>query len=135
MMKKIRKKIIREKAIIAVYQYLLVGTTEDEIRFYLESDTSFSKDKSEFTYCFSFILKVIERHEIYMQHLMPLLKKDWTIDRLSKMELAILLVATCEIVDEKIDKKVVINEAVEMSKRYCDDTAYKFINGILNKVE
>jgi len=135
MMKKIRKKIIREKAIIAIYQYLLVGTTEEEIRLYLESDSNFGKDKSEFTYCLSFILQVIEKQEAYMQQLVPLLKQDWTIDRISKMELAILLVATGEIVDEKIDKKVVINEAVEMSKKYCDENAYKFINGILNKVE
>ncbi|MFV0395545.1 MAG: transcription antitermination factor NusB, partial [Coprobacillaceae bacterium] len=102
---------------------------------YLNSDESFIKDKDEYSYCLSFILKIIENIDLYKEKLIPLLKKDWTIDRISKMELSILLVSTCELVDEKLDKKVVINEAVELSKKYCDDASYKFINGILNKVD
>lgn len=134
MMKKIRKKIIREKAVIAIYQYVLIGTNEEEVIMYLNSDKNFMKDKDEYSYCLSFILKVIDNYEIYREKLIPLLKKEWTIDRLSKMELSILLVATCELLDEKMNKEVVINEAVELSKKYCDDTSYKFVNGILNSL-
>ena len=36
-MKKVRKKLIREKAVIAVYQYLLTQATEEEIENYLKS--------------------------------------------------------------------------------------------------
>ncbi len=48
------------------------------------------------------------------------------------MELAILLVAVDELQTE--NKSVVINEAVELTKKYCDDDSYKFINGILNNI-
>jgi N utilization substance protein B len=133
-MKKIRKKIIREKAVISIYQYILIGTNEEEIEMYLKSDKKTMMDKEEYTYCMSFILKIIENIIIYKERIIPLLKKDWPIDRLPKMELAILLVATHELIHEKIDKKVVINEAIELSKKYCDDSSYQFINGILNKV-
>ena len=50
-MKKYRKKIIREKAVIATYQKLLVDTNEDEIREYLNSDKDLSSNQDDFDYC------------------------------------------------------------------------------------
>jgi len=59
----------------------------------------------------------------------------WKLDRLSKMNLAILRVSTYEILfEEEIPDKVSINEAVEIAKIYCDDKTPKFINGILGSV-
>lgn len=61
--------------------------------------------------------------------------KNWTIDRMPKVDLAILKLAICEILFiEEIPNKVSINEAVEMAKLYCDDKTPKFINGILGSV-
>ena len=61
--------------------------------------------------------------------------KEWKINRIGKMELAILRVAAYEIgYDDDIPDRVAINEAIELSKLYCDDKAGAFINGILNKL-
>ncbi|MCR8745251.1 transcription antitermination factor NusB [Romboutsia lituseburensis] len=61
--------------------------------------------------------------------------KNWTIERMPKVDLAILRLAICEILFiEEIPNKVSINEAVEIAKVYCDDKTPKFINGILGSV-
>lgn len=60
----------------------------------------------------------------------------WTIERLGKAELTILRIAIYEMkYDEDIPFKVAINEAVELSKKYCNQDAGSFINGILAKVQ
>ncbi len=62
------------------------------------------------------------------------LKQDWKIERISKVTLAILKLAIYEIIYAKIPFKVVINEAVELAKKYGEDTAPVFVNGILASV-
>ena len=60
---------------------------------------------------------------------------DWKVSRIGKMELAILRVAAYEMYyDEDIPDRVAINEAIELSKIYCDEKASAFINGILNNL-
>lgn len=61
--------------------------------------------------------------------------KDWTINRLAKVDLAILRLATYEILyNETIPVGVSVNEAVELAKKYSSDEAPSFINGILGKI-
>ena len=62
------------------------------------------------------------------------LKQDWKIERISKVTLAILKLAIYEILYSGIPFKVVINEAIELAKKYGDDTAPQFVNGILASV-
>ncbi len=62
--------------------------------------------------------------------------QGWNLSRIGKSELAILRLAVFEMLfDEEIPVKVAINEAVELSKRYCDEEARAFINGILGRIE
>ena len=62
------------------------------------------------------------------------LKQDWKIERISKVTLAILKLAIYEILYANIPFKVVINEAVELAKKYGEDTSPQFVNGILASV-
>lgn len=60
----------------------------------------------------------------------------WQLDRIGKAELAILRLAIYEMkYDEDVPFKVAINEAVELSKIYCNEEAKSFVNGVLAKVE
>ncbi len=59
------------------------------------------------------------------------LKPKWSIDRISKINLSILKLAIYEIKYTQIPYKVEINEAVELAKRYGEETSSKFINGAL----
>ncbi|MBE5735796.1 MAG: transcription antitermination factor NusB [Clostridiales bacterium] len=59
----------------------------------------------------------------------------YDIDRIYKVDLAILVLAVYEIkFADGADKIVVINEAVELAKKYSTDKSYSFINGVLAKV-
>ena len=62
------------------------------------------------------------------------LKQDWKIERISKVTLAILKLAVYEIIYAKIPFKIVINEAVELAKKYGEDSSSVFVNGILASV-
>ena len=125
----------RKKAVIAIYQKLLVDINEDEVREYLNSDKDLVSDKDDYDYCFMLITSIANEIEKYKSEVAKYLKSGWTIDRLSKMELAILLVGCYELLETKQSKEVIINEAVELSKKYCDEDAYKFVNGLLNKIK
>ena len=62
------------------------------------------------------------------------LKTEWKIERVSKIDLSILKLAIYEIKYKKLPYKVVINEAVELAKKYGEDTSSKFVNGILASI-
>ena len=59
----------------------------------------------------------------------------WRLNRMGKAELTILRIATYEIrYDEEVPDKVAINEAVELAKKYGNEAAAGFVNGVLAKV-
>ncbi len=60
--------------------------------------------------------------------------KGWSVERMSKVDLAILRLAVYEIEFSDIPDKVSINEAVELAKEFSDDKSPVFINGVLGKI-
>jgi len=61
---------------------------------------------------------------------------NWKIDRISKVNLSILRLATYELLyDEQVPRPVVINEALEITRRYSDEKSVSFINGVLDKIK
>jgi len=62
--------------------------------------------------------------------------EGWSFNRIGKAEIAIMRIATYEIMfDEEIPNSVAINEAVELTKLYCDEDAKGFVNAVLGKIE
>ncbi len=59
---------------------------------------------------------------------------NWSINRIGKVELAILRVAVYEIQYDKLEPAIAINEAVEIAKEYGGDKSGAFVNGILAKI-
>ena len=81
------------------------------------------------------VLNGVQEHQDEINQLISNnLKKDWDISRISKINLAILKLAIYEIKFTDIPFKVAINEAVELAKKYGDDNASTFINGVLASV-
>lgn len=61
--------------------------------------------------------------------------KNWRLERIAKVDLAILRLAVCEILYmEEIPTPVAINEAVEIAKKYSQKDSPKFINGVLGSI-
>lgn len=59
------------------------------------------------------------------------LSVDWPLDRIGKVDRSILRLALSELKSGETPQSVVINEAVELAKKYSSEEAAKFINGIL----
>lgn len=60
--------------------------------------------------------------------------ESWTMDRLSKIDQAIICIGIYELLYTSTPEVVCINESVELAKKYSDDNVRKMINGILDKV-
>jgi len=61
--------------------------------------------------------------------------KDWDYAGIGKVEKAIMRLAAYEILVDKTDKAIIINEAVELAKTLADDKSPQFINGVLDALE
>ncbi len=59
---------------------------------------------------------------------------NWDLDRLGKTDKAILRLATYEMLYYDTPSVVVINEAIELAKKYSDDKVIKLINAVLDKM-
>lgn len=59
---------------------------------------------------------------------------NWTIDRLNKVDKAILSLAIYELMYTDTPNVVAINEAIELSKKYSEEAVTKMINGVLDKI-
>ena len=59
---------------------------------------------------------------------------DWKIDRLSKVDKAIISIGIYELMYTDTPPLVVINEAIELSKKYSDETVTSMINATLDKI-
>ena len=62
------------------------------------------------------------------------LKSNWTLNRISKINLSLIKIAIFEMLYLNLPYKVAINEVVELAKKYADDQDPMFINGILASV-
>lgn len=62
------------------------------------------------------------------------LKQNWSLNRISKINLSLIKLAIYEMLYAKLPYKVAINEVVELAKKYADDSAPVFINGILASI-
>ena len=130
---KIHRKIAREKAVIGIYQYLLTESSIEDIDLYLKDQHELSEEK-DYLFAKQLIINVLDNTNQYINLINKYLKNDWKFDRLPKMEQSILLVATCEILETDLAKEIIVNEAVVLAKKYCDETSYKYINGVLGKI-
>lgn len=62
------------------------------------------------------------------------LKKGWNIERISKIDITLLQIGIYEIIEKNIPYKIIINEVVELAKKYAEDSSPSFINGVLASI-
>ena len=87
----------------------------------------------DFEFIHWLVTGVKDHEQVLDQTIEPKLK-DWSIQRLLKTDRIILRMATFEILHSDTPKKVVVNEAVELTKQFSDDDHYKFVNGVLSNI-
>lgn len=82
------------------------------------------------------LLEGVEKNKSQIDALIESQSKNWKFNRILIVDLLILRVATFELIcsQEKTDKAVIINEALEISKKYSSKKSSQFINGILEAI-
>lgn len=99
--------------------------------FLVEQNVSQEKAK---TYMTETVNGIAKNKEKILELISQNLKEKWDISRVSKINLTLLKLATYEIMYTELPYKVVVNEAVEIAKKYGDDTSPAFINGVLANI-
>ena len=59
---------------------------------------------------------------------------NWEINRLNMVDQAIFEIAIYELIYTDTPKKVVIDEAINLSKKYSEESVVKMLNGVLDKI-
>ena len=120
----------RDLLVRALYQWQIADSTERELLEQFETDADYGKsDRKHFGEVLGFVLEnaaaldaVIARHA------------SRSLDQLDAVGRAVLLLALAELTHcHDVPPKVVINEAVELTKRYGATDSYKFVNALLDK--
>ena len=117
---------LRKQAMISIYQFLLL---EEDINEVLENNYTYRDE-----YFTKVIINVSDKKDEYIQKINELLD-NWTFDRLGYPESAILLLGVSELDIKELDKSIIINEAIELSKEYGNEESYPLINKVLDKYE
>jgi len=116
---------VREQLVFVLYQHLL-----------LKKDLKVCFDDN-FENADEFALKILEdltnNINTYIGEIGQYLK-DWSFDRLNYVDQGILLEAISEIKNSLNDKPVIIDEAINIAKKYSDESSYKYINAVLDNL-
>lgn len=79
-------------------------------------------------------MKTIENLETIKEKLSET-AKNWRLDRMARVDYTVLLMSVCEGIYLKgAGPKVIINEAIELAKKYGGADSGKFVNGVLDKI-
>ncbi len=121
---------LREIIITILYQVYIYESKgisyllEEIIKENLEVDNDFVKDAVSY----------ITENQKDIDEIANKYMENWSIDRLSKVDKAIISLAIYELTKTDTPNIVAINEAIELSKKFSDEKVTKLINGVLDKI-
>lgn len=141
MSKELSRREIREKALQALFplDFNQDLTKQDAITYAIELDHQdlLNDDGDTFipTYLDLLVEGVCSKKDELDQVIGQHLKKNWSLQRLSKMDVTIMRIAIFEMkYVADVPATVALNEALELAKTFSDDQSRKFINGVLSNV-
>ena len=124
---------MRENAFKLLYSNEIQRDIDEEgIELFLEENLI--SEKTEVDYITEIFNGIQDNYEEINEYINKNLKDNWSIDRISKIDLSILKLSIYELLFTKVPYKVAINEAVELAKKYGDDNSKGFVNGILASI-
>lgn len=128
----------RVNAMLALYQVFLLNRdiedVFDDIDYILnEGEPAFLPFSELEEPIKTMLIDAYEHQDVVIEKINEQLS-EWEFVRLGVLEQAILFLAVSEMVYETADRAIIINEAVDMAKQYCDDDAFKLVNGVLDKL-
>lgn len=105
---------------------------EEQTELFLENENI--NEEKTVEYIKNIVTGIKDKSEIITQNIATNLKSGWSIERISKVDLVLLKIAIYEILYTETPYKVAINEVIELSKKYGEETSPNFINGVLASI-
>ena len=124
---------MRELAFKLVYEIeVQKEETDEELNIFLENNEI--TDENIINYLKNEVNGIQAHSDEINELITKNLKENWSLNRISKINLSLIKIAIYEMLYADVPYKVAINEVVELAKKYADDSAPVFINGILASV-
>lgn len=128
------RKLAREAAMKLVYQMDINGIESQEVldSFFENSEEEIGNDDKVYIVdCVSGVKENIEYIDAYIEKYL----KGWKMNRISKVDLAIMRLSVYEMTKRQdVPNIVAVNEAIELAKKFSGEKSSVFINGILGRV-
>ena len=126
-----KRRIARENAFIAAFEASFNANSIEEIVAASREQDAYAVDAYG-----EALLAKFYAHSAEVDDLIKARLKDWTLARLPRVNAAILRLAVTEMRFNGSDDmdSIVINEAVELAKKYAGEEDYPFINGVLGAI-
>ena len=127
-----KRRSSRELALKFLYQFELnEGDLDEQIKLFLERNSS-QEDVANFMK--ELVVSLIDKME-EIDEIIQKFSDHWILDRMTVIDRNILRMGACELLfNFSTPPKVVINEAIDIAKKYGNEDSPEFINGILDKV-
>ncbi len=122
--------IAREAAMQLVFEQLFGGEGETEALVDLIDYTPGENDRAYI----DDVVSGVKAHAAQLDSEIASCLRGWTIQRLSRVDLAILRLAVYEMKFAKLPVAVTINEAVELTRKYSNESSCSFVNGVLGTI-
>lgn len=124
------RKIARAYAMKLIYEWEMGGDGGEETRINL---LGVAPGENESEFMNRMFEGVVANHEELDRRISAHLR-SWTVERLSKVDLAILRLGAYELMLGEVPSGIAINEAVELAKQFSTEKAGSFINGVLGNL-
>jgi N utilization substance protein B len=127
-----RRTRARERALQALYQIDVAAAGIDEA---LASFwRSFEPTEREVQDLAEQLVRGVAVDRQQVDDLIEEVSTNWRLDRMAKVDRNVLRLAVWELVKGDAPVKVVINEAIELGKKYGAESTGAFVNGVLDKI-
>ena len=128
-----QRSVMREMVFKLLYEIEIQKEVSDNIiDNFVESSGISNSEAIEY---YKDIVYGIENNKEEIENLISInLKNNWTLNRISKINLSLLKLAIYEMLYKNLPYKIAINEVIELAKKYADDSSPIFINGVLASV-
>jgi transcription antitermination protein NusB len=137
-----RRRLAREIALQSLYQMQMNEVTANvaiamaihEAENENEAEMELKDEKIDPKYIEELVVGT-EQNKALIDELLVEYLKGWQIDRLSKVDKEVLRLAAYEMIfRDDVPPKVVVNEAIDLSKHFGTEESGKFVNGVLGKM-
>ena len=128
------RRLAREELFKIVFESEINGKDLDTVlNSYLERENEVTLNEKNKEFLVKYAKGIIENNDKILAELEEKME-GWSFERVGNVEKALLKVAVYEILFEDTPKEILINEAVEIAKKYGDIKTFEFVNGVLARL-